>query len=553
MDYKTITIPVDKIISSTDRKYGGEGSIETLAQSMKEYGIIHPIAVKESTDEKGFYKVIAGRRRYEAAKFLGWKNIEGHVYSNKTDDEAIALAENVNREDLHPLDEAVKFKHQLESGKFKSIEEMAKYYARSVSGIHHRIRLTNLIDGIKTMFRDGKINLSCAALIASLPEEDQEKFLKKFEKKSVGHWEVDTFFNQAQKFKLEHIDDKECEACKKRTHNTTPGLFEDYSSLTDVCFDGECYAEKWKRLIARLIAESGQDNPTDNVLFLNRGVPKFFPKGAKSIKIDDIEYTLLSENDYTLNEKTTQKSKKQTAWSIGDVWESGGYKFKTLRVVYKKREKIDYRTNSAPPDPVKELMIDHLPEIKPEDKQAVAEEVKKKIGYSWNFLAGVKKHLLDMIITKRLKEESRENMAAIYLTAKCSGVDNKQKWYEIAPENRKIFTAIFGDTMPLSDIPKDPWVQKIFLFLIAINLVTNNMPDLKADDEEWERLERSHSLFWKFAQMTREEYVEMYRDILTAAIKGKLEETGNDADEQQGDDDDDDPDMEESQDDMDDE
>jgi len=163
MEAATIKVPVGKIISSTDRKYGGEGKIETLAQSIEQHGLIHPLAVKESAEKKGCYRVIAGRRRYEAVKLLGWKNVEVTVYADDADDAAIALAENVNREDMHPLDEAETFKRLQDEG--KTVEEIAKYYSRTVSGIYHRIRLTNLIDGIKMMFRDGKIKLSGAAYI----------------------------------------------------------------------------------------------------------------------------------------------------------------------------------------------------------------------------------------------------------------------------------------------------------------------------------------------------------------------------------------------------
>jgi ParB family chromosome partitioning protein len=157
METVIIKAPMGKIEFTSDRTHGGEGNIETLAQSIKALGIIHPPAAKELADNKGHYRIIAGRRRCAAAKLLGWKSIEIIVHPAKADEEAIALAENVNREEMHPLDEAERFRREMDSG--KSAEEVARYYARSVSGIHQRVRLTNLVDGIKTMFRDGKMNL----------------------------------------------------------------------------------------------------------------------------------------------------------------------------------------------------------------------------------------------------------------------------------------------------------------------------------------------------------------------------------------------------------
>ena len=528
METVVIKVPIGKIESITDRTHGGEGSIETLAQSIKAIGIIHPPAVKELPDKAGHYRIIAGRRRFAAAKSLGWKSLEVIVHSEKADDEAIALAENVNREDMHPLDEAEKFKREIDSG--KTAEEVAKYYARSVSGIHQRVRLTNLINGVKTMFRDGKITLSGAALISSLPEEDQQKFLKKFGDKKVDKWEITNFIGTVQRLKIKHIVDETCAKCEMRTYNSMPGLFEDYSGIEDICFDQECYAVKWKFLIGKLIAE--QPGKTESKIILNRGIPDFLPAKTKTVTIEDTEYALLKQNDFSWKE-TKKKGDANTAWLISLEWHqsSGSYDVKATRVEYKVYEKTSYSSScrtSEPKDPVKTFMIDLLPDILPEEKKEIAEKMQKKHEYPYRFFWDVTERLLETIIDKRLREEDKENMAALYLAAKLGTTDDEGNWHEIDPDYQEWFDLVFeGREFKLSHFSTEPWldkrVNKLFRLLIAISIKANDLPDLRDNDLDWEATEGS--LFWRFAQMTREEYIALYQRILTEAIKAETEST----------------------------
>lgn len=513
MEAVTIKIPVGKILYTTDRKYGGVGNIETLAQSIDQHGLIQPIAVKEDKEKKGYYRIIAGRRRFEAVKSLKWKNIDATVYDDKADETAIALAENVNRDEMHPLDEAEKFKRQLDEG--KSVEEISKYFARPVSAIHHRIRLTNLIDGIKMMFRDGKINLSGAALIASLPNEDQERFFKKYENKLVNQYDISGFIHSVQKNSLEYVADRKCEKCKNRTHNTLPGLFEGYNSLQDVCFDGDCYAKKWQDFIGGFIANLEGD--TENNIILDRGVPEFVSKKTKTITIGGIEYNLLPANGHTWDE-TKKKSKAKTAWLVSRKWNhaDGSYSIQVSRVAYEKVETVTVTRSGYEENPVKDFMIDQAPDINEENQKAVAEKVKEKYQSKWRFESSVKEAILDKIITKRIIEGSKENLAALYLEKTFSCDDDDGNYYEIDPDSRNFITSVFGDIKSFSEIPIEPLTQKIFLSLIIADAGTNSIPGLNADDDDWARMERS--IFWKFTGMTREEYITLFKETVKQKI-----------------------------------
>jgi ParB/RepB/Spo0J family partition protein len=524
---ETVTsVPVGKIVSESNRKHGGMGNIEILAESIKTEGLISPPTVAAIGD--GTYRIVAGRRRIEAVRQLKWKEVLVRVISEADAGrlESIALAENVNRQEMHPLDEAETFKKLLDKG--TAVEDIAAYYDRSVAGIQHRVRLMGLTDEVREMFREGKIPLSGAALIASLPPEDQAKFHKKFGEKGAGKWDISCFLHSSQRFTLDYVAGKECEECKKRTHNSAPGLFDDeYTFLHDSCFDTECYAKHWKNLIQRSITKSGNAANTEHKIILGRDVPKFVPGKTASLDMEGEEYTLLAPDKHTWSD-TNKKSKANTAWAVSVGMK---HKVEVQRVSYKKYERPAHGRYNTPSDPVKDYMIDQIPDISEEYRKAAAEKVREKYRNNrWAFRNEVKERLLDAVITKRMGEGSGENLAALYLTRHCYREDEEGNWREIG--NEELFTALFGPEAitGYKDIPREPLIQKLFLFLIAEGLDASYIPDIddfKPDwDGEWNNLDTD--LFWKFAGLTKEEYISMYRGFLAeaahAAIKGMKED-----------------------------
>jgi ParB/RepB/Spo0J family partition protein len=491
------------------------GNIEVLAESVKAEGLINPPTVTPLED--GTYRVVAGRRRIAAVRLLKWKDAPVRVI-NEADAgrlETIGLAENVNRQDTHPLDEAETFKKLLDKG--TAVEDIAAYFDRSVAGIHHRIRLCGLAGGVKEMFREGKITLSGAALIASLPGADQEKFHKKHGGKGANRWEIAEFIRKTQRLTLEHIADDECGACRNRTHNAGPGLFDDeYPSLKEVCFDEECYAKKWRSLIRHYIAESGDETKTEHKIILNRGIPEFVSGKTAVIDLEGEEYTSLNPDKRAWSD-TNKKNKANTAWLVSVGME---HKLEIKRVSYKKRDS-PASGGCAPSDPFKDL-IDQIPGVREEDREAVVKKVKEKSrGNHWALRNEVKERLLDAIIAKRLEEGSGENLAALYLTRRCSGEDAEGNWREI--DDEELFAALFGPEAiaGYKDIPMEPLIQKLFFYLIADGVHARDLPDpddFKPDwNGEWDDLDTA--LFWKFAQVSREEYAALYKEQLAQAVR----------------------------------
>ena len=290
----TARLPVDRIYYESDRKNGGDGDLEILSRSMARHGLINAITVRAEPD--GRYRIIAGRRRYEAAKLLGWETVEAKaVDSSVAGAEDLGLAENVNREDMSPLDEADLFLRQMAEG--RDVKELALYYNRSVSAIYQRTRLARLAPELKTAFREGKIGVTAAAIIASLEEELQKKFYIKhrhYDAIGVGH--AESFLHSVQKNSLEAVADKKCGNCGKRTRHTDKSLFPEEDGLMDVCFDSDCYGRKWTALLEKLLKKAKAAAPVTENTVVFEGIPKFYQ--GNSITLDKTGYQIKKYDYY---------------------------------------------------------------------------------------------------------------------------------------------------------------------------------------------------------------------------------------------------------------
>ena len=241
-------IAIKDIALNDDRRVGGKGALETLKASIEKVGLINPITVRKSKEGNFLYTIIAGRRRVEAAILLDWTEIDALVYEadEATDDSYfthVALAENVNRLDLHPLDEGAQYARLLKES--YSLEDLAAYFDRSISHIYQRMKLCNLIDDAREIFRNGQIKISTAAKIASLPKQIQKEIVSALKKELqwAGDHEktIDRVIGQMMRMPL----DFPCEACEqctaKRTHYGNAALFPEYHDRCDYCMDSRCY------------------------------------------------------------------------------------------------------------------------------------------------------------------------------------------------------------------------------------------------------------------------------------------------------------------------
>ena len=171
-----VEIPIAEIRSNPyqPRKEFDEESLQEFAESIKEHGVIQPIIVKKSI--KG-YELIAGERRTRASKMAGKTTIPA-IVREMTDQEMmeIALIENIQREDLNPIEEATAFQKIIETTKMTQ-EEAAKKFGKSRSYITNLLGLLNLPEPVKKEVQEGKISMGHARVLSKLSDEDQIKEL----------------------------------------------------------------------------------------------------------------------------------------------------------------------------------------------------------------------------------------------------------------------------------------------------------------------------------------------------------------------------------------
>ncbi|MBA3715798.1 MAG: ParB/RepB/Spo0J family partition protein [Pyrinomonadaceae bacterium] len=171
-------IPLAHIIpSSTNprRQFDAE-SIKSLAESIRQHGVLQPILVRQTkatSGEGARFEIVAGERRYQAAKLAERSEIPARV-ETLSDEEAlqVQIIENLQREDVHPLDEAQGFKHLQEVARI-GLSDIAQRLARDVRYATRRLALTNLIEDAQTEFCNELITLAHALEICRLSPEIQ--------------------------------------------------------------------------------------------------------------------------------------------------------------------------------------------------------------------------------------------------------------------------------------------------------------------------------------------------------------------------------------------
>lgn len=155
------------------RKDFDEESLQLLADSISIHGVLQPIIVRENSDFVGTYEIIAGERRWRAAKMAGLSEIPAiTVDGDDLKVAQIALVENVQRENLNPVEEA--FAYQALVDRFGlTQEQLSREVGKSRSAIANMLRLIDLPDEVLSLLKEGKITNGHARAILGLDDEDQ--------------------------------------------------------------------------------------------------------------------------------------------------------------------------------------------------------------------------------------------------------------------------------------------------------------------------------------------------------------------------------------------
>lgn len=150
------------------RKNFDREQLQALANSVSEHGVIQPIIVVEG--QNGYYSIIAGERRWRASKLAGLSEIPAIVRRyDELQIAEVALIENLQREDLNPIEEALGYKTLME--KFSMTQDkVSERVGKSRSNIANMLRLLSLEDEIKEMLAENKLSMGHARALLSLPE-----------------------------------------------------------------------------------------------------------------------------------------------------------------------------------------------------------------------------------------------------------------------------------------------------------------------------------------------------------------------------------------------
>jgi len=168
------SLPIEKLQRGEyqPRTNMDQDSLEELASSIKAQGIIQPILVRPVAGEQ--YEIIAGERRWRAAQIAQLEEVP--VLVRNIPDEAtlaVALIENIQRENLNPVEEAVGLKRLMDEFSLTH-EEMAKSVGRSRTAVTNLLRLLGLSSGAKSLLEHGKIEMGHARALLALPVEQQD-------------------------------------------------------------------------------------------------------------------------------------------------------------------------------------------------------------------------------------------------------------------------------------------------------------------------------------------------------------------------------------------
>ena len=181
-------VPIEQISPNPyqPRKTFNDASIEELSRSVREHGIIQPLVVTKTGDNK--YRLIAGERRFRAAQKAGLSTVPVVIKETMADTDVlqVALIENIQREDLNPIEEAYAY-HQLHEEFGLTQEEISKRVGKERSTVANFLRLLRLPDAVKKLLASGQLSMGHArAILAVDSAKKQEQLAERVVKRNLN-------------------------------------------------------------------------------------------------------------------------------------------------------------------------------------------------------------------------------------------------------------------------------------------------------------------------------------------------------------------------------
>lgn len=171
VEENAVTLPIDEIEPNRDqpRKTFDETALAELADSIRAHGVLQPLLVRPSAD--GSYRLVAGERRYRAARMAGLTEVPVTVREMTDEEESVfALIENLQREDLNAIEEAEGLKQLIDTYGLTQ-EQAAARVGKSRTAVTNALRLLNLPQPVAALVQDGKISMGHARALLSVADE----------------------------------------------------------------------------------------------------------------------------------------------------------------------------------------------------------------------------------------------------------------------------------------------------------------------------------------------------------------------------------------------
>jgi ParB family transcriptional regulator, chromosome partitioning protein len=268
-------VKLDDIVTGYNyRSEYDEESMQELTDSVRTHGVLQPILLRPTLQEGYLYELVSGRRRYMAAinvkALFSSRDEIPAIIRSMSDDEALELqiTENLQRQDVHPLDEAEGFKRIMEQRGW-SVQEIAARVGKSPKYVAQRLKLSTLYVGFKKSFYKGQISLVDLTRLFKLSVDDQQKLYEKEEyedqkgKIEVSEWDVSKYLGKLSNAPFDITDvsiNDAMGACTNCPHNSASNtlLFPD-SDVNAQCGLSSCFAQKteveFKKRLEEAIAD----------------------------------------------------------------------------------------------------------------------------------------------------------------------------------------------------------------------------------------------------------------------------------------------------------
>lgn len=204
--FETVDLYLSLVVPDENqpRKNFDECSLDELASSIKKYGIIQPIIVKKIEDSNK-YQLIAGERRWRASKLAGLEKIPAIIREyKKVDRMAVALIENIQRENLNPLEEARAMQSLLEECSMTH-NQIAESIGKSRAAVSNQLRLLSLHDEVKIALQNGLLEMGHARALLTLADHHQKIIAQQTIDKKLSVRETEKLVQRIKYPKLNNI------------------------------------------------------------------------------------------------------------------------------------------------------------------------------------------------------------------------------------------------------------------------------------------------------------------------------------------------------------